>query len=48
MEPDFERLPQFSPVLGTTDLTKPVIQVKKEKQGRIITPSVFGQKKWAA
>ena len=34
MEADFERLPQFSPVLGTTDLTKPVIQVKIEKQER--------------
>ena len=36
MEPDFERLLQFFPVLGTTDLTKPVIQVKKEKLGRIM------------
>ena len=36
MEADFERLLQLSPVICTTDLTNPVIQVEIEKQGRIM------------
>ena len=37
MEPDFERLLQFSSsAMHTTYLTNPVIRVKIEKQGRIM------------